>query len=329
VRDGFVFENGALAATVARDGTLVDLRVPGGPNLVRRANRLALYVDRPKRWDAWNVDRAYRRHPRPCRATGCASTEDGLEIRYAFGNSLAVARISLESNEPFLRVALGVAWHERHALLRVQNELAFPAASVRFGSPHGYVERPAAPRTRAERAKFEAPGQRFGRADTADGGLALLVLDTYGWSLRRRRGVTELGHSLLRAPTWPDPDADRGEATFQWAFAPYGRLGMAELEQVWERFASELPVPMFVCEPASLYVCATKPADDGSGIVVRIRECDGAPVSGRIRCGARARDVEPVDALERSAAGSAALVDGAIVASFAPYQLRSFRVRLD
>ena len=57
VRDGYVFANDSLEARVRRDGTLAELRVPGGPNLVRRAHRLARYVDRPRRWDAWNIDR--------------------------------------------------------------------------------------------------------------------------------------------------------------------------------------------------------------------------------------------------------------------------------
>jgi alpha-mannosidase len=328
VRGGFVFESGALTAKIARDGTLIALHVPGGTNLVRRANQLALYRDRPKRWDAWNVDRTYRRYTRPCRVTGIDLVDDALEVRYAFGESLAVARIALDASEPFLRVELAVAWHERHALLRLENALAFAGTRARFGSPHGCVERATVPRSRAERAKFEAPGQRYARLDGPHGGLALFSLDTYGWSLRRSRGASQLGHSLLRGSTWPDPEADRGEAAFSLAFMPFGELPMGELERAWERFAGEAEVPMFVCDVPSLFVCATKPADDGDGIVVRVRECDGVAVSARIACGARARSVESVDALERSTAGAASLDDGAVVAEFSPYQLRSFRVHL-
>jgi alpha-mannosidase len=325
---GFAFGNGTLAATVARDGTLIDLRVAGGPNLVRRAARLALYVDRPRRWDAWNVDRSYRRRRRACRATGYELVDDALEVRFAFGASLAVARYSLDAHEPFLRMQLAVAWNERHALLRVENELAFAASRARFGSPYGAVERAAAPRTRAERAKFEAAGQRFARLDAAGRGLAVMALDSYGWSLERRRGRAELGHSLVRGATWPDPAADAGEATFSLAFVPFETLAMGELERLWLRFAGDAEVPMFDCDAPSLLVCATKPADDGDGVVVRVRECDGIAVMGRVRCAARAREVACVDALERPASGTGVLEDGAIVAGFSPFQLRSFRVRL-
>ena len=110
-RGAYVFENAALSARIGRDGTLLRLQTPGGENLVRRAHRLALYRDRPKRWDAWNVDRGYRRRPLRVRVTGCEASDDALEVRYAFGRSLAVARFSLDAAEPFLRVEMAVDWH--------------------------------------------------------------------------------------------------------------------------------------------------------------------------------------------------------------------------
>ena len=328
VRDGFVLENELLCARVRRDGTLCELRVRGGPNLVRRAHRLALYVDKPKRWDAWNVDRSYARRTLRVRATGCEPDAEGVEVRHAFGRSLAVARFSLATNEPFLRVAWAVDWRERHALLRIENDLRFHARRARFGAPHGAVERAAAPRTREERAKFEACGQRFARLDARSGGLALLALDTYGWSLAGSPRGTRLGHSLLRGPTWPDPDADLGTHEFALAFAPFSALGMGELERLWERFAGGAEVPMFASDDPAILIVATKLADTGDGVVVRARECEGAVRDASLRCGARARSVVCVDALERPLDREAVLADGSIQACFGPFELRSFLVQL-
>ncbi len=319
--------NDKIVARVSAAGALVELRTRRGPNLVRQALQLAAYTDRPKRWDAWNLDAAYRKRKRRVRVTGCEATEDGIEIRYAFGTSLAVAHVRLEADEPFLRVELAVDWHERHVLLRFENRLAFAATRARFGSPHGAVDRAPDPQTRTERAKFEAVGQRFARLDGPDGGLAFLALDTYGWSLRRDAARTsELGHSLLRGPTWPDASADAGRHAFSFALLPFEALGMGELEGVWERFARRTEVPMFTCDDPAVFVTATKVADDGDGLIVRARECDGAERRVHLRCGARAFDVACVDALERAATGEATLTDGAIVATFRPYELRTFRV---
>lgn len=327
-RAGFVLENERVRACVRRDGTLVELRIDGGPNVVRRGLRLAAYVDRPKRWDAWNVDRTYSHRTRRVRVTGCEATADGVEIRYAFGDSLAVARVELDRMEPFLRVDLAVDWRERHVLLRYENELAFGAVRARFGSPHGAVDRAPNPRTKAERAKFEAAGQRFARVDGRRGGLAFLTLDTYGWSLDRAWGRARLGHSLLRGPTWPDPSADEGAHAFSFALLPFaaGAFGMGELEHAWERFARRAEVPMFSCDDPAILVTATKLADDGDGVIVRARECDGRAREVALRSGARAFGVTCVDALERPIAGEAALEDGALTARFEAFGVRTFRV---
>ena len=327
-RRGFTFANAALSVRVRRDGSFEDLRATGGPNLVRRANRLARYVDRPQRWDAWNVDRSYRDRERKLRAMGCDVVDGGLEVRYAFGKSLAVSRISLDATEPFVRVETAVAWHESHAFLRCENALAFAGTRARFGSPHGTVDRPPRPRTAAECAKFEAPGQRFARVDGKRGSFAMLALDTYGWSLATR-GKTALGHSLLRAPTWPDPSADRGEASLSYGFAPLRDESVGELETMWERFAGRASVAMFVPDDPRVLVVATKLADDGAGAIVRARECDGADAREiSFACSVRALEVTCVDALERPVAGEVRLHEGTIVARFAPYEIRSFRVRL-
>ena len=327
-RREIVFESERLLARVRPDGTLGELRARGGPNLVRSAHRAALYVDRPARWDAWNIDRAYRKHGRRVRATGWELTGGALEVRYAFGDSAAVARYSLDPGDPFLRVDWALDWREHHALLRIENDAAFFAGRARFGAPHGAVDRNPAPRSPQERAKFEACGQRYARLDGPRGGLAMLVLDTYGWSLERGRHGTQFGHSLLRGPVWPDPGADRGTHAISLAYLPFAQLGMGELEAAWERFAGVVGVPMFTSDDPALLVVATKLADAGNGIVVRVRECDGSPREAVIRCGARARSVVCVDALERPLARDAALVDGAVRARFLPFELRSFVVEL-
>jgi alpha-mannosidase len=95
---------------------------------------------------------------------------------------------------------------------------------------------------------------------------------------------------------------------------------------MWERFARLNEVPMFTCDDPAVFVTATKLADDGDGLIVRARECAGAAREVALRCGARAYAVGCVDALERPVAGEATFDDGAIVARFGPYELRTFRV---
>ena len=141
------------------------------------------------------------------------------------------------------------------------------------------------------------------------------------------RGGLRLGHSLLRGTTWPDPRADAGEHHFTWAFAPLQGESTGTIERWWERFAGESSVRLFSGDDGGVTVAACKPAEDGDGAIVRLRECDGNGREFRLRCGARMRSVETVDALERPIAGEVRIEGEEIVATIPAFGLLAFRVR--
>ena len=326
---GYDFDNGILRAHVLPSGTIVELASRGGRNAVAQANVLALYRDRPKKWEAWNIDASYERRMRPARPQGASIVDGGLEIAFLIGSSPATMRLSLLENEPFLRVELAIDWRERRRLLRLENWLAVQTDEVTYGAPHGIVRRSSLTDTPQRRARFEVPGQRFAAARDAAGlGLALLTLDTYGWSARTlERGGLRLGHSLLRGTTWPDPRADAGEHHLTWAFAPLQGESTGTIERWWERFAGESSVRLFTGDDGGVMVAACKPAEDGDGAILRLRECDGNGREFRLRCGARMRSVETVDALERPIAGEVRIEGEEIVATIPAFGLLAFRVR--
>jgi alpha-mannosidase len=331
-RDGaYEFDNGRIRAVVSPSGTLLELAAAGGRNVVAQANALALYRDRPAKWEAWNIDEGYdaKRSRKRARPMGATASADGLDVRFAIGSSPATMRLSLLEGEPFLRVELAVDWRERRHLLRVENWLALRCDEAVYGAPHGIVRRSTLADTPERRARFEVPGQRFAAVrDASGGGLALLAIDTYGWSARALPGGgVRLGHSLLRGTTWPDPRADLGEQRLAWAFAPLRDERQGTIERWWERYACEPSVRLFTVTDDALLVVACKPADDGDGTIVRVRECDGAPRPVRLRCGARMRAVEAVDGLERPAPGEARIEGEELVSTIPAFGLRSYRVR--
>ncbi len=325
----FEFESGLLRASVLPTGTIVELAAIGGRSALAQANALALYRDRPARWEAWNVDESYRRTRRAATPKAPRIVDGGLEIPFLLRSSPATMRIALHDGEAFLRVELAVDWRETRRLLRVENWLSIEGDAVTYGAPHGTVVRSLAADTPERRAQFEVPGQRFAAALGSDGrGVAMLALDTYGWSARKLpRGGVQLGHSLLRSTTWPDPVADRGEAALSWAFAPLPAAGVGALERLWLQYAAEPGVRLFEAEDDAVLVVACKPAQDGDGVVVRVRECDGRRRPVRLRCGGRMREVLAVDGLERPGAGEAGIEGACVTFEIGPYALRSFRVR--
>lgn len=325
----YAFDNGLLHARVTQAGAIVELRVPDGPSVCSQANVLALYRDKPRQWEAWNVDRDYARHMRRAQP-GSARVADGvLTIDFRFGDSPAVMRVRLVAGEPFLRVDLDVDWTERRTLLRVENWLPLSADRVTYGSPHGAITRSALQSTPAEAAKFEVPGQRYAIArDSQRNGLALFALDTYGWSARvLPRGGMRLGHSLLRGTSWPDERADVGEHRLAYAFAPLRGATAGAIEQAWLQFAHEPRVRLFTCDDTAVLVAACKPAHDGNGVIVRVRECDGAARDVALRCGARMTQAVAVDALERPLEREVGIEQEQVRFRLEPYELRTLRVR--
>ncbi len=327
--DVYVFANGLLEAHVTPQGALVELRVPGGPSVCSQANVLALYRDKPRQWEAWNVDRGYDRRMRRAEPGAARIEGNALYVEFRLGESAARMRIALHEGEPFLRVDLDVEWSERRTLLRVENWLPVVSDSVTYGSPHGTVTRSALHRTPDEIAKFEVPGQRYALARDAGGrGVAVFSLDTYGWSARTlSNGGVHLGHSLLRGTTWPDPQADLGEHRFSYAFAPFDGVGIGALERAWLQFAHEPRVRLFTCADDAVLVTACKPAHDGNGVIVRVRECDGAQRDVSLRCAARMTEASPADGLERPIERAVGIEEETLQFTLRPYELRTFRVR--
>jgi alpha-mannosidase len=325
---GFAFANELIEAFVMPSGALVELATRGSKDFVSQANLLATYRDRPKKWDAWNIDAGYDRRRAAGKPQTAEIVDGALLVPFTIGSSGAMMRVSLAPQEPFLRVELAVDWQERRTLLRVENYLATTADEVRYGAPHGTIVRSARTDTPERRAKFEVPGQRFAMvSDGRGGGIAMLSADSYGWSAKvLERGGMQLGHSLLRGTGWPDPDADRGEHQLSWAYAPLSDFRTSAVEKLWQRYAAEPRVRLFTSNDDAVLVVACKPAEEGNAVVVRVRECDGRARSMRLRCGGRMRRVEAVDALERPIEGEARIEGETLLADIGPYALRAFKV---
>lgn len=330
-RGGFVFENELLRGRLSPAGEILELGARDERNVVARANALTLYRDRPAKWEAWNLDPGYARTAEPVRMQPARLDGGALEIPFNAGRrSRGRLRIWLNAFEPFIRVEAVVNWHERRRLLRVENVLRIAAQEATYGAPHGVLRRSGREDTPERRAQFEVPGQRFAFVRDGDAGLACFALDTYGWSGRARERAFALGHSLLRGTTWPDSGADEGEHRLSWAYRPVGSAAtIGVLERDWLRFATEPGVRLFETGDDAVTIAACKPAEDGDGVVLRVRECDGAGRALRIRCGGRMRAVQAVDALERPVEGEASIDGDTIVAEVGAFGLRSFRVRFE
>jgi hypothetical protein len=83
---------------------------------------------------------------------------------------------------------------------------------------------------------------------------------------------------------------------------------------------------LYACDDPAVSIVATKPADDGNGVIVRVRECDGAGRRVDLHCGGRMREASPVDECERPVAGDVRVEGERMSIELPASSLRSFRV---
>jgi alpha-mannosidase len=224
-----VLSNDRLSATIdSNSGCITSLKLTSANSETLAsgacANQLQTYVDKPKNYDAWNID--------PGTLDGTMTPIDKVEsielvengllqakvrIKRAWGNSNFVQDISLGSQADFVRVETTVDWHEDHVLLKAAFPLAHSGPSATYEIPYGSIARPTTRNNSWERAQFEVPALRWADLGDSTAGVSILNDSKYGYDAL---GNT-LRLTLLRSPTWPDPDADRGLQHFTYEIYPH------------------------------------------------------------------------------------------------------------
>jgi alpha-mannosidase len=289
-------ENAFLKATLAADGTLssvIDKRT-GRECLAGRGNQIWAYVDKPRFFDAWDVEEDYAASGQELLAESIEVTETGphraaLRITRRFGASTIVQHLRLWSNSPRLEFHTELDWHDRRVLLKTRFPLAVKAEEALFECACGVISRPTHRNTARDEARFEVAAHRFALLAERGFGVALLNDGKYG----HHALGNELGISLLRSPVFPDLLADEGYQAFTYALLPFagdwldgGVLAEAQdlnqplfakaalvTEGVWQAVAVE----------GALALSALKPTESGDGLVLRIYEPAGGTVRPQIR----------------------------------------------
>ncbi len=225
VRDGrgpaWRVSNGRLMALMTADGLEQLWDGDGVPQLAAPLE-LSLFRDQGEYWDAWDLAADHREHPLPVIWDG------GMEI-VAAGPLLVQARrrgrcgssrfrldLTLKAASPWLEVCLAIDWRQHHQLLRLECPLAQASLRTACDTTGGVIERPAEVLLPRERSRWEVTTISWTASQARRGGLAMLLDGPQGVG----GAVDRLGVSLLRSPTWPDPQADNGWQRMRVALMP-------------------------------------------------------------------------------------------------------------
>ena len=329
-------ENTWLRVEFAEDGSLARVwdKEAGRDVLAGRGNQLWAYVDKPRNWDAWDVDIDYRTQGEEIvELESLEPLEHGphraaLRIKRRFRSSFVTQEVRLWANSRRLEFKTTLDWRDRRRFLKALFPLNIRAAEATFECAFGLVKRPTHQNTPQDAARFEVPVHRFALLAEPRYGAALLNNGKYGMHALGN----ELGLSLLRSPVYPDYAADEGVQTFTYALLPLPDEGemipniLAEAEDLNRPLLAK---PVRAARASSyqavgvtglpLGLGSLKAPEEGEGLVLRAYEPQGARGEVRLTLPGGWTIGEALDGLERPIEKSGV--------HFAPFEVRSWRLR--
>jgi alpha-mannosidase len=315
----------------------------GGPKNSVCGNLLQAFVDKPKQWDAWNIDADFEKQhwdldkPDEVKLIESGRLRAVIEIKNHFQNSTFVRDITMYAGVPRVDVKMQAEWHEKHILLKVAFPVSAHSDKAAFEIPFGSVERPTTRNTPAEQAQFEVPAQRWADISDPTHGFSLLNDCKYGYDAKGN--VLRL--SLLRSPEWPDPHADEGHHEFTYSLYPHG-LGWKDALTIRRGYelnykltslafgkheGTLAPEHSFVqTRSDNVIVTALKKAEDENALVLRYYEWAGKEGDVTIQLPPSAESAAETDLMER-VTGSVPIRDGGVTLHTKPYEIKTMRVQ--
>ena len=328
----------SLAPAVQSEGAPANLN--GKPC----GNLLQTFVDKPKEWDAWNIDADFtKEHTDLMQADSVKLVENTplkavVRVEKHTTNSKFVQDITMYAGIPRLDVKMNVDWNEKHVLLKVAFPVSVTAEKATFEIPYGSIERPTTRRTPEEKAKFEVPALKWADLSDAKHGLSLLNDCKYGYDAKDN--VLRL--SLLRSPTWPDPHTDEGHHEFTYSLYPHGgtwkdamtvrqgyELNYPLMATVVQAHNGPLPAEhSFVSTGANnVVITAVKQAEDDKSMIIRFYEWAGKQANVDIHLPRTASKAYDVNLIEKGEQPLTLSANGAeVMVPTKPYEIRTVRV---
>ncbi len=344
--DAGILENRRISAVLAPDGSISSLRLkesdrelfgPGG------GGKFLLYEDKPYAWDAWDVS-SYYQQTVPKQADLLSrrtvlSDPQCVQIEQVFqtGSSRITQVLELRSGEYLLRSTCRVLWQEQRSMLRLSAEVSVRSFGAWYEIQFGALERPTHQNTSWDEAKFEVCGHRFADISQPDYGIALINDCKYGY--RIHRGTMEL--NLLRSPQYPDATVDIGEHVFSFAYMPHqGTWREAGVVRQAHNFQSPLKVfsrktagrrtelSWFAPDARAVKLETVKPAEKGTGIILRLYETEGTSCRCRLSSSFSFGEAAEVNLMEEHIGALPLTEAGEIELAFTPFEIKTLFVRM-
>lgn len=333
-----VIENEYLRAEFADDGSLARVydKELKREWLEQPGNRMRMYRDIPRHFDAWDIDSTCFESPveltQPAEFLSVCRGPlfESVTYRRRIGNSVLEQTVTLEQGARSLTFNTQIDWNETHKLLKTEFPFALHAEEMYNEIQYGYIKRPTHGSRRYDKDRFEVCNHKWSAIAEETRGAAVLNDCKYG--IGGTGGTLSL--SLLRASKAPDFHADIGRHAFTYAvyfwdgaFSSSGVVRQGyELNQPATVMPGEYPLSSLLCaEGNGIIVDTVKPAENGDGVVVRAYQSLNMAARGKFSFSLPAHSVTETDMLEQPKHPTD--FDGQRWTSdFSPFEVKTFHI---
>jgi alpha-mannosidase len=328
-----------------KSGCITSLKHAGTEFLAAGAcgNELQAFKDTPKEYDAWNIDPGTLDHPMPIHDVDSVELVDKGPLRSTvritrhWQNSKFTQDISLDAGADYAVASNTVEWHETHILLKAAFALAASGPKATYEIPYGSIERTTERNNTWQQAQFEVPAMRWADLGNAQQGFSILNDSKYGYDAA---GNT-LRLTLLRSPTWPDPDADRGTQHFRYALYPHtGSWKDAETMHRGYEFNYLLSAMQIAAHSGTLpaehsfasvenpnvTLTAMKKAEDANALIFRMVEWAGKESTVKLHTPPGATAATETNLMEKPEGGALTVEKDTVTATIHPYEILTLEV---
>jgi len=319
----FILENQFLKVVVAPEtGDLSSVfdKIQQREVLNGSGNQLQAFQDKGQYWDAWNIDPNYKQYPLPpTQLQTIQWIEKGalrsrLRVVRQLGKSKFCQDYILSAESPILKIATTVDWQESHVLVKAAFPLNLEVNYATYEIACGAIRRPTQPQTSVEQAKWEVSALRWAELGDERYGVSLLNDCKYGYDAQS----SQLRLTLLRSPSWPDPQADRGIHHFTYALYPHSGSWQSA-GTVRQGYELNLPLQLVMSPPLNsdshrsltpvgrlldlsaenlILTTLKRSQDDSNQWILRCYESHGNSADLSLESDLRLSIVHPVDLLE-------------------------------
>jgi len=246
------------------------------------ANRLEVFEDYPWECDAWEITRYYKQKMWVAdQVEKVTLLENGIRVERKYGKSVICQDITLKKGSKKVDFVTTIDWHEDHVLLKAAFPVDIRSTRATYDIQFGNLERPTHHNTSWDEAKFEVCAHKWADLSEADYGVSILNDCKYGYSIEDN--VMKI--SLLKAATYPNPEADRG--LHQFTYSLYPHVGdFRQGETVKEGYLLNTPLEaceiganngtladcynMISCDKENVLIETIKKAEEDDSIIVRL-----------------------------------------------------------